>query len=108
MSGNNMSRMMSNEEYDNLIKWDYEEEYPLEEEYEDVYDYENECKMRKMIYHLECAREHAIHATAYPELFSAQQPNRVDDPMRVYIKSENLQFIRNKKHVHFDMFGCPY
>lgn len=95
MSGNNISRPM--------IEKDYFEE---EEVYEDVYEYDYECKIRQLITYLENARNCAIDMSVYPDQFTKVEEN--SEPMRVYIKSERLSFIRNKQHVHFDRFGQPY
>lgn len=94
MSGNNMSRPM--------IDNDFEEE----EIYEDVYEYECECKIRELILYLENARNLAIDMSLYPEQFTKTQQKY--ETMRVYIKRESLSFVRNKKHIHFDRFGQPY
>lgn len=98
MSGNNMSRPIIDNEY----YYEFEEE----EIYEDVYEYEYECKVRELVMYLENARNCAIDMSTYPEQFATTQQNY--EPMRVYIKSERLSFIRNKQHVHFDVFGQPY
>lgn len=102
MSGNNMSRLMiDNKDYDF-------EDYVFEEEeiYEDVYEYENEWKVRDLIMSLDSARNLAIDMSVYPGRFTKTTQNY--EPTHVYIRSECLSFIRNKQHVHFDEFGQPY
>lgn len=103
MSGNNMSRMYIEEQ--NYIE---EEHYIDEEIYDDVYAYMEECGLRKIITNLERSREITINMTTYPDRFGNIEPNNLEEPVHVYIRSEKLSFISNKKHVHFDQFGYPY
>jgi hypothetical protein len=110
MSGNNMSRMYSEAQmYSEAPTYSDEEEYVFEEEiYDDVYAYMEECDLRKIITNLERSREITINMTTYPDRFGNIEPNNLEEPIYVYIRSENLSFIANKKHVHFDQFGYPY
>lgn len=96
MSGNNMSRPV--EEY----------EYSEEEIYEDVYEYAEEEYLRKLINHLGTTRNMAIDLAAYPDTHTKTDEQDDTNGMRVYIKSENLSFIRNQKHVYFNQFGEPF
>lgn len=97
MSGNNMSRPI--EQF----------EYPQEELYENVHEYAEELYLRKLIGHLEHARNMSIDLTAYPDKYTkTYDQDQEQNAMHVHIKSENLSFIRNQKHVHFDQFGQPY
>lgn len=100
MSGNNMSRP--------IIDNDFEMDSYFEEEeiYEDVYEYQYECKVRDLIARLDKSRNLTIDMSAYPDQYTKIQQNC--EPKHVYIKAERLSFIRDKKHVHFDRFGQPY
>lgn len=101
MSGNNMSRMSSQSQK-------YIEDFYEEEVYENVYEYMEECSLKKIISHLDRSRELAVDMSLYPDRFGNLEGKIVEEPMHVYIRSEKLSFISNKKHVHFDQFGYPY
>lgn len=109
MSGNNMSRMMSSNNNNEEYIFNTEEHNTYEQEiYEDVYDYEEECKIRKLIEYLERSRDAAINLSAYPHMFTSYSNLDLQVPMYVYIKNEDLLFMRNKTHVRFDEEGIPF